>query len=54
MSNRLLLAALAATAIGAATPAMAQKTVTIVREIDTDRYDPHKSTAPALAPRSCT
>ena len=24
---------------------MAQKTVTIVREIDTDRYDPHKSTA---------
>jgi peptide/nickel transport system substrate-binding protein len=45
MSNRLLLAALAATAIGAAAPAMAQKTVTIVREIDTDRYDPQKSTA---------
>ena len=45
MSNRLLLAALAATAIGAAAPAMAQKTVTVVREIDTDRYDPHKSTA---------
>ena len=32
-------------AIGAAAPAMAQKTVTIVREIDTDRYDPHKSTS---------
>ena len=45
MTNRLLLAALAATAIGAATPALAQKTVTIVREIDTDRYDPHKSTS---------
>ena len=40
-----MLAALAATAIGAAAPAMAQKTVTVVREIDTDRYDPHKSTA---------
>lgn len=26
-------------------PALAQKTVTIVREIDTDRYDPHKSSA---------
>ena len=25
--------------------AMAQKTVTIIREIDTDRYDPHRSTA---------
>lgn len=29
----------------AAPAAMAQKTVTIIREIDTDRYDPHKSTA---------
>ena len=37
--------ALAALAAGAATPAMAQKTVTIVREIDTDRYDPQKSTS---------
>ena len=45
MSNRLFLAALAATVLGAAAPAMAQKTVTIVREIDTDRYDPQKSTA---------
>ena len=45
MTNRLLLAALAATAIGAAAPAMATKAATIVREIDTDRYDPHKSTA---------
>ena len=26
-------------------PAFAQKTVTIVREIDTDRYDPQKSTS---------
>ena len=45
MSKRLFLAALAATVLGAAAPAMAQKTVTIVREIDTDRYDPQKSTA---------
>ena len=46
MSNRMIWAALAAAAaIGAAGPAMAQKVVTVVREIDTDRYDPHKSTA---------
>ena len=39
-------ALLAASAIGGlATPALAQKTVTVVREIDTDRYDPHKSTS---------
>src|SRR5436190_14589819 len=32
-------------ALAVASPAFAQKTVTVVREIDTDRYDPHKSTA---------
>ena len=45
MSKRLIWSALAALAATTATPALAQKTVTIVREIDTDRYDPHKSTA---------
>ena len=44
MRKRLLAAALAAMAV--ASPAVAQKTVTIVREIDTDRYDPQKSTSP--------
>ena len=45
-SVKLTWAALAAmAAVGAAAPAMAQKNVTIVREIDTDRYDPHKSTS---------
>jgi peptide/nickel transport system substrate-binding protein len=44
MSRRILMAAFAAVAM-AAGPAFAQKTVTIVREIDTDRYDPHKTTA---------
>jgi peptide/nickel transport system substrate-binding protein len=44
--KKLTVAALAAMAVaGVAAPAMAQKSVTIVREIDTDRYDPHKSTA---------
>ncbi len=39
-------AALTATAaLAMAGPALAQKTVTIVREIDTDRYDPQKSTS---------
>ena len=47
MSRRMMWAALAAAAgvIGLAAPAMAQKTVTVVREIDTDRYDPQKSTS---------
>jgi peptide/nickel transport system substrate-binding protein len=46
MNGKLTLAALAAVAVtGLAAPAMAQKNVTIVREIDTDRYDPHKSTS---------
>ncbi|MDB5489643.1 MAG: peptide transporter substrate-binding protein, partial [Reyranella sp.] len=45
-STKLAMAALAAMAVvGAAAPAMAQKSVTVVREIDTDRYDPHKSTS---------
>src|SRR5258708_24117838 len=43
MSKRWLVLALAAMAV--TSPAFAQKTVTIVREIDTDRYDPHKSTS---------
>ncbi len=52
--KKLTVAALAAMAVaGVAAPAMAQKSVTIVREIDTDRYDPHKSTARS-APRSST
>src|SRR5262245_35931898 len=33
-----------ATLLGTAASAQ-QRTVTVVREIDTDRYDPHKSTA---------
>ena len=47
MSRRMMWAALAAAAgvIGLAAPAMAQKTVTVVREIDTDRYDPQQSTS---------
>ena len=46
MSNRMMWTTLAAlAAIGIASPALAQKSVTVVREIDTDRYDPHKSTA---------
>lgn len=40
-----LATALLAAAMVAGTPVLAQKTVTIVREIDTDRYDPHRSTA---------
>jgi len=46
MRKRLLMAAVTAVAaMAAAAPAFAQKTVTIVREIDTDRYDPQKSTS---------
>jgi peptide/nickel transport system substrate-binding protein len=47
MSKRFMWATAAAMAatMAAAAPALAQKTVTIVREIDTDRYDPHKSTS---------
>ncbi len=41
----MLYAVAAGTALSWAMPALAQKTVTVVREIDTDRYDPHKSTA---------
>ncbi|MCX7364399.1 MAG: ABC transporter substrate-binding protein, partial [Alphaproteobacteria bacterium] len=43
MSRHLTWIALAALAV--TSPAFAQKTVTVIREIDTDRYDPHKSTA---------
>lgn len=46
MKKHLIVAAVTAmAAMTAAAPAFAQKTVTIVREIDTDRYDPHKSTS---------
>lgn len=41
-------AALAATA-AVASPAMAQKEISIIRTIDTDRYDPHRSTARSAA-----
>jgi peptide/nickel transport system substrate-binding protein len=36
-------------ALACAMPAAAQKTVTLVREVDTDRYDPHRSTARSTA-----
>lgn len=47
MRRQVILSALAAFAATAAlaAPAFAQKTVTVLREIDTDRYDPHKSTS---------
>jgi peptide/nickel transport system substrate-binding protein len=45
----LVLVVATAVALGVAAPAMAQKTVTLIREIDTDRYDPHKSTARSAA-----
>ncbi len=46
MKKRLMtLTATAVAALAVTTPAFAQKTVTIVREIDTDRYDPQKSTS---------
>jgi peptide/nickel transport system substrate-binding protein len=48
--SRTLLVLLATVlAVAVATPALAQKTVTLIREIDTDRYDPHKSTARSTA-----
>jgi len=43
MKQAFVVAALAALVLSS--PAWAQKTVTVVREIDTDRYDPHKSTS---------
>lgn len=45
MLGALALAAL----LPAAAPASAQSTVTVMRTIDTDRYDPHKSTARSTA-----
>jgi peptide/nickel transport system substrate-binding protein len=46
MKKRLVTAAMTAVAaLAVAAPAFAQKSVTIVREIDTDRYDPQKSTS---------
>ena len=41
----MLYAVAAGTVLSWTVPALAQRTVTVVREIDTDRYDPHKSTA---------
>ncbi len=49
-ARRVIVTALAVlVALAVAAPAMAQKTVTLIREIDTDRYDPHKSTARSTA-----
>ena len=49
--KKLTVAALAAVAVaGVAAPAMAQKSVTIVREIDTDRYDPQVGLIDAPGP----
>ena len=45
MRSRMIWLALAAATLGAAAPAMAESVVTVVREIDTDRYDPQKSTS---------
>jgi peptide/nickel transport system substrate-binding protein len=45
MKRLMVLAATAAAALAVTAPAFAQKTVTVVREIDTDRYDPQKSTS---------
>ncbi len=45
MSRSIRLATVLIAAMAIAPPVLAQKTVTIVREIDTDRYDPHRSTA---------
>jgi peptide/nickel transport system substrate-binding protein len=45
--------ALAAATLGAAAPAMAESVVTVVREIDTDRYDPQKSTSRSGADAKC-
>jgi peptide/nickel transport system substrate-binding protein len=45
MKKHLMMAVFAAAAAMAATPALAQKTVTVLREIDTDKYDPQKSTS---------
>ena len=45
MRNRMMWLALAAATLGPAAPAMAESVVTVVREIDTDRYDPQKSTS---------
>jgi peptide/nickel transport system substrate-binding protein len=36
-------------ALGASAPAFAQNSITIVREVDSDRYDPHRSTARAAS-----
>ncbi|MBU2089835.1 MAG: ABC transporter substrate-binding protein, partial [Alphaproteobacteria bacterium] len=42
-------AAIAVSAAAVASPAMAQKEISIIRTIDTDRYDPHRSTARSAA-----
>lgn len=44
-----LAALLPATLVQTAAPAAAQSTVTVMRTIDADRYDPHKSTARSTA-----
>src|SRR5260221_7393333 len=45
MRNRMMWVALVAATLGAAAPAMAESVVTVVRQIDADRYDPQKSTS---------
>jgi peptide/nickel transport system substrate-binding protein len=42
-------AAVTGGAFGLAAPALAQNSITIVREVDSDRYDPHRSTARAAS-----
>lgn len=55
MKRLALLATAIAGGLAFATPAsaQAQNTLTIVREVDSDRYDPHRSTARA-PPRCCS
>lgn len=42
-------AAMAVALFGVAGDAQAQKSITLIRDIDTDRYDPHRSTARSTA-----
>ncbi|MBL8700159.1 MAG: ABC transporter substrate-binding protein [Alphaproteobacteria bacterium] len=49
MKSILLAGAAAAALLSAATDARAQRTVTLTRELDADRYDPHRSTARSTA-----
>lgn len=46
---RIAIPTLAAAALAVAAPLAAAQTVTIVREVETDRYDPHRTTARAAS-----